>query len=488
MSLSIGNPFHDRSDRHPHGLPGRAVLATRRHGRRRPGMPYLVSMNETDGSRQAIALLAGLGPVLDAPHDQVTARLSALLSPLVPHLAVASLADGCARSPLSVHGDPQITPTLRAPELARLAAEVGVDAPVRRRLELGDEEHPVLAVAASSETTRSLLVLVCADDRESWAGADFIVQQVWALVVENLGRRLIDARPEDLSVSRAVSAERARLANDMSVEHRAVLMALLGVLRSGGLDDATARRSATDLAASALVHLRATAKHEQAVGDETAEGAFGRLRNELRPIARYGQAELSFASPDSSQPLPAQVAQAARAVARNAVLAMLEQQNVTRIRVGWTLEDDLIVTVHDDGPGRIAARGLAMLELTAQAEAVDGQLELESVPDWGTRVRARLPLTIRAQAAENPLDRLQPREREVLELVAAGRRNREIAAALHISENTVKFHVGNILRKLEAGSRGQAAALARQHAGGGSAGAGVVDLRGRRSQTDRRFG
>ena len=178
----------------------------------------------------------------------------------------------------------------------------------------------------------------------------------------------------------------------------------------------------------------------------------------------------------------------ATAVARNAVLAMLEQDNVTRIRVGWTLEDDLIVMVHDDGPGRIAARALPMLELTAQAEAVDGQLELETIPDWGTRVRARLPLGIPAPAADNPFDRLQPREREVLELVAAGRRNREIAAALHISENTVKFHVGNILRKLEAGSRGQAAALARQHAGSGSVGTGVVDLQGRRNRADRRFG
>jgi DNA-binding CsgD family transcriptional regulator len=315
-----------------------------------------------------------------------------------------------------------------------------------------------------------------------------IVQSVWTLIVENLGRRLLDARPGDLSVSRAVSGERTRLATEMSVEHGAVLMALLGVLRSGGLDDAAARRSATDLAASALVHLRATAKHEQAVGEEPADAAFGRLRNELRPIARYSQAQLSFAPPDSSHPLPAQVAQAGRAVARNAVLAMLEQENVTRIRVGWTLEDDLTVTVHDDGPGRIAARALAMLELTAQAEAVDGHVELESVPDWGTRVQARLPLGIPAPAAEDPFDRLQPREREVLELVASGRRNREIAAALHISENTVKFHVGNILRKLDAGSRGQAAALAREHTAGGSAGAGVVDLRGRRNRTDRRFG
>ncbi|MEH0554004.1 response regulator transcription factor [Streptomyces sp. B21-101] len=41
-----------------------------------------------------------------------------------------------------------------------------------------------------------------------------------------------------------------------------------------------------------------------------------------------------------------------------------------------------------------------------------------------------------------------------------GRRNRHIAEELHISENTVKFHVTNILDKLGVASRGEAAALA----------------------------
>ena len=56
---------------------------------------------------------------------------------------------------------------------------------------------------------------------------------------------------------------------------------------------------------------------------------------------------------------------------------------------------------------------------------------------------------------------LNPRELEVLEHLGRGRRNREIAGDLSISENTVKFHVANILSKLEAGSRGEAAAIAR---------------------------
>jgi two-component system nitrate/nitrite response regulator NarL len=54
---------------------------------------------------------------------------------------------------------------------------------------------------------------------------------------------------------------------------------------------------------------------------------------------------------------------------------------------------------------------------------------------------------------------LSAREREVLQLVARGGRNKEIAAALFISEFTVKRHMQNILQKLELPSRRAAAAF-----------------------------
>ncbi len=58
---------------------------------------------------------------------------------------------------------------------------------------------------------------------------------------------------------------------------------------------------------------------------------------------------------------------------------------------------------------------------------------------------------------------LTPRELEVMQLVAAGKSNRDIAAALSISENTVARHVQNILTKLEVPSRTAATAFAFQH-------------------------
>jgi DNA-binding CsgD family transcriptional regulator len=57
---------------------------------------------------------------------------------------------------------------------------------------------------------------------------------------------------------------------------------------------------------------------------------------------------------------------------------------------------------------------------------------------------------------------LTPREHEILTLVAAGRTNGEIARQLFISVKTVSVHVSNILAKLGAGGRTEAAALARR--------------------------
>ncbi|WP_344210123.1 helix-turn-helix transcriptional regulator [Actinomadura livida] len=83
---------------------------------------------------------------------------------------------------------------------------------------------------------------------------------------------------------------------------------------------------------------------------------------------------------------------------------------------------------------------------------------LAALRDLGTR--ARLGSARPAPAAPGPLGALTGREREVLKLVAEGRNNREIAAALFISPKTASVHVSNILAKLNVTSRTQAAAVA----------------------------
>ncbi len=60
-------------------------------------------------------------------------------------------------------------------------------------------------------------------------------------------------------------------------------------------------------------------------------------------------------------------------------------------------------------------------------------------------------------------DRLTPREREVLQALAEGSSDREIARRLHVGEGTVHSHVTNILSKLEVSSRLQALVFAVRH-------------------------
>jgi len=57
------------------------------------------------------------------------------------------------------------------------------------------------------------------------------------------------------------------------------------------------------------------------------------------------------------------------------------------------------------------------------------------------------------------IEPLTPREREVLQMLAIGLGNKEIAARMRISEHTAKFHVASILGKLGATSRTEAAAV-----------------------------
>ncbi len=77
--------------------------------------------------------------------------------------------------------------------------------------------------------------------------------------------------------------------------------------------------------------------------------------------------------------------------------------------------------------------------------------------------RARLGPTGGASIAGQPsgaLTALTAREHEVLRLLAEGKSNREIAATLYIAPKTASVHVSNILAKLGAASRTEAAAVA----------------------------
>jgi len=146
------------------------------------------------------------------------------------------------------------------------------------------------------------------------------------------------------------------------------------------------------------------------------------------------------------------------------------------------------------------AREEAASELSAAREvaaSLGARPLLAAIEDLARRARLALGAPAQHAAATSTpaypgpddsdasrLASLTEREREVLDLLAEGRSNREIAAALFIAPKTASVHVSNILGKLSAASRTEAAAIARRAArlagvagaleAGGRHGAGVA--------------
>jgi DNA-binding NarL/FixJ family response regulator len=83
-----------------------------------------------------------------------------------------------------------------------------------------------------------------------------------------------------------------------------------------------------------------------------------------------------------------------------------------------------------------------------------------SLPDVAAQVLAAFRQMAVDEDTQSIYSPLSPRELQVLELVAAGRTNKEIASQLDISNQTVKNHVSSILRKLAVNDRTQAVVYA----------------------------
>ena len=90
----------------------------------------------------------------------------------------------------------------------------------------------------------------------------------------------------------------------------------------------------------------------------------------------------------------------------------------------------------------------------AQGEAIFGASIAKRIIGYFNAPRAQAP-------AATPFPSLSEREREVLNLVADGKTNPEIARALYLSPKTVRNHVSNIFTKLQVADRAHAIARAR---------------------------
>jgi len=145
--------------------------------------------------------------------------------------------------------------------------------------------------------------------------------------------------------------------------------------------------------------------------------------------------------------------------ATRAIKAELPDVKVVIVTVSED-EQDLFEAIKSGAEGYLL-KGMSEEELSATLERISaGEPALS--PGLAAKILdefARMAHEVTGKPA-GPEDQLTDRERDVLRLVAEGATNREIAATLYISGNTVGFHMKNILGKLHLKNRAQAAAFA----------------------------
>ncbi|WP_432824698.1 helix-turn-helix transcriptional regulator [Dactylosporangium sp. CA-092794] len=396
--------------------------------------------------------------LLSVPRPELYRLFSAELATLIPHRASVIQTGDCARTPVGVSGDPAIAEAVTGTELLRLADR---GEPGRALLVdgvLGGAERRLVLLASAPAAGPGSMLVVVPEEAEPPAEALEVAARLWCVLSTDRAGRAAAQAPDVLAGNLAAAAARAETIADLGQTYSTTLTTLLAVLRSARLTDPVARRTATDLAAEALIDLRAVAERDQALSCEPAAAAFAVLEHQLAYLVRHTEVDIALVRPAGDGPVPQDIAHTARTVTRGLVLAAVDRPGTSRVRAAWRLDGPaLTITVRDDGPdvtGAAPAHGL-----TRRLTALGGDWDVDAVPGWGTTVTATLPLTVDAPGELRPLDGLNPREIEVLSGISQGLRNRSIAEQLRLSEHTVKFHVRNILEKLNVTSRGEAAAL-----------------------------
>jgi DNA-binding CsgD family transcriptional regulator len=133
---------------------------------------------------------------------------------------------------------------------------------------------------------------------------------------------------------------------------------------------------------------------------------------------------------------------------REAELTDVEQEALARFARGFAAVFERAVLISRLRAQRAELRRIASWADARSVELTDGAIDLAHDREPVTQLRPAARLD----------DLLTPREADVLEHMVRGESNADIARALVVSEGTVKFHVKNILRKLNVSNRAEATA------------------------------
>jgi DNA-binding CsgD family transcriptional regulator len=149
-----------------------------------------------------------------------------------------------------------------------------------------------------------------------------------------------------------------------------------------------------------------------------------------------------------------------------ALLANLNGQNDLAVRLAsatTAVRNDMGLPLERDSRLVDAPRAAireALIELAASAENAGLVWSIDQTFREAETFVSPCPVIDAIAIDPDPLEPLSPREREVLDLLAQGRTDQQIADTLFISRRTASKHVSAILAKLEATNRTEAAAFA----------------------------
>jgi serine/threonine protein kinase/DNA-binding CsgD family transcriptional regulator len=265
---------------------------------------------------------------------------------------------------------------------------------------------------------------------------------------------LLYVASEDLAT--VIEAERKRLANLLQNQLADPLNLLLSQAnayeQSLGAHP-TARMAVSVLATLARQLLQQLRDLEANLHPSTLEslGLEPALEAFAGQVMRASGATIMLALERMRERLPAPIELALFRLTQDALNRAIQQGHATQLTIRFERRDEQIrFSIGDNGTGD---EGVALLRAACQRiEQLGGKV------DMGTRKSGGFELAVRFTVTAPPM--LTAREMEVLQLLAEGLSNKEIAKRLSVTPRTVNFHLDNIYSKLGVSSRTEAAMMA----------------------------
>lgn len=142
---------------------------------------------------------------------------------------------------------------------------------------------------------------------------------------------------------------------------------------------------------NAAAGLRTATDRVRTASEEPVTKAFNRLKNDLDPLLRYRDVNVQFVERARTAERGGTRCTCRRP--RCAILAFIDQPDVSRIRVQWDCDGkNLLIDIRDDGTPGLATESEQVQPLSQRVAALHGSLSIATTEGWGSEMSVVLPL------------------------------------------------------------------------------------------------